>query len=97
MVLKRLLGLVFAGTLVFGVAAADVVVRIAPPRVVVEKRGRAPGPGYVWIQGHHNWNGQGYEWAQGKWDRPPQPHSRWVAHRWTHQRNGWVLVDGHWR
>ena len=33
MVLKRLIGLVFAGALVFSAVAADVVVRIAPPRL----------------------------------------------------------------
>ena len=29
----------------------EVVVRVHPPREIVEKRGVAPGPGYVWIGG----------------------------------------------
>jgi hypothetical protein len=42
MVLKRLIGLVFAGALAFSAVAADIVVKIAPPRIVVEKRPPAP-------------------------------------------------------
>jgi hypothetical protein len=39
---NRLIGLMFAGALAFSAAAADVVVRIAPPRVVIERRPPAP-------------------------------------------------------
>ena len=35
MVLKRVIGLVFAGGLAFSAMAAEVVVRIAPPRVLM--------------------------------------------------------------
>lgn len=35
----------------------------------------APGPGYVWKQGHWNWNGYRNVWVAGYWalrgDRPP--------------------------
>jgi len=44
MVSKRLIGLVFAGALALSPLAAEVVVRIAPPHVVVEDRGRPPSP-----------------------------------------------------
>ena len=44
MALKRLIGLVFAGGLIFSAAAADFVIRIAPPRVVAQRRDRATGP-----------------------------------------------------
>ena len=97
MVFKRLIGLVFAGALAFSATAADVVIRIAPPRLVVQKRGRPPARNYQWVQGYHNWNGQGYVWVPGRWEQPPQPRSRWVAHRYVHQNGGWVLVQGHWR
>ena len=98
MVLKRVIGLIFAGGLIFSAAAADFVIRIAPPRVQVQKRDRAPGPGYVWIQGYQSWDGRGYAWVPGRWEQPPRPRGRWVAHHWVRQRGGgWVLVDGHWR
>jgi hypothetical protein len=94
---KRVIGLVFAGALAFSAAAADVVVRIAPPRVVVEKHSSPPSRGHVWVSGYQRWDGNAYVWTPGRWEQPPQPHSRWVAHRWVRQKRGWVLVEGHWR
>ena len=97
MMFKRLIGLVFAGALVFSAAAADFFVTIKPPRQMSQRRDRAPGPGYVWVQGYQSWNGRGYEWVPGRWEQPPRQRARWVAHRWTHQKSGWVMVQGHWR
>jgi hypothetical protein len=87
MVLKRVIGLVFAGALAFSAVAADIVIRLAPP----------PSRNHVWIQGYHNWDGQRYVWVQGRWEQPPRPGARWVAHRYVHQKGGYVLVEGHWR
>jgi hypothetical protein len=95
MVLKRLIGLAFAGALAFSAAAADI--RIAPPRAVVERRAPSPGPNYVWVGGYQRWDGNAYAWSPGSWQRPPRPHARWVAHRWAHHKDGWVLAEGHWR
>jgi hypothetical protein len=75
----------------------EVVVRVHPPREVIEKRVVAPGPGYVWIGGYHRWDGNAYIWVPGRWDRPPHEHAVWVRHRWVHRNGGWVLVEGHWR
>jgi hypothetical protein len=97
MVLKRLIGLAFVGALAFSAASAEVVVRIAPPRVVVQKRDHSPGRGYMWVQGYQNWDGEHYVWVPGRWEQPPRANARWVKHRWNHQRNGWVMVEGHWR
>jgi hypothetical protein len=97
MVLKRLIGLVFAGALAFSAAAADIVIRIGPPRMVVQRRGPPPSRNHVWVQGYQNWDGQSHVWVAGRWEQRPQPRARWVAHRWVHQRGGWVLVEGHWR
>ncbi|MFC5863107.1 hypothetical protein ACFPT7_12445 [Acidicapsa dinghuensis] len=76
---------------------AQVVVRVGPPAPIVERRPVAPGPGFVWIDGYHRWDGARYVWVPGRWDRPPRPHARWVPHRWEHRHDGWVLVEGHWR
>ena len=97
MLLKRLLGLVFAGALAFSATAASVVIRIAPPRAVYQRRGRAPSRQHVWVSGYQRWDGNAYSWNAGRWEQRPQRNSRWVSHRWVHQRNGYVLVDGHWR
>jgi hypothetical protein len=77
--------------------AADVVVRIAPPRAVVEHRSVAPSRRHVWVGGYHRWNGNAYAWSTGHWELPPRPHARWVAPRWNHHRNGWTFVEGRWR
>ena len=94
---KRILTLLLAATLLPAAAFAQVVVRVAPPAPIVETRGPAPGPEYVWVDGYHRWDGGRYVWTRGRWDRPPHPHAHWVAHRWVHRRGGYVLVEGHWR
>jgi hypothetical protein len=97
MLLKRLIvGSVFAGALAF-TAAAEVVVRIGPPHAVYERRTLRPSRNHEWVSGYHRWDGNAYAWSPGRWEQPPRRHAHWVAHRWVHQRNGWVLVDGRWR
>ncbi|MBZ5624971.1 MAG: hypothetical protein LAQ69_40660 [Acidobacteriia bacterium] len=93
---NRLIGLVFAGALAFSAAAADIVVRIAPPRVVVEKRAPRPSREHVWVSGYQRWDGNAYAWSQGRWEQPPRHRAHWVAHHWVRRHGGWVLVEGHW-
>ena len=76
---------------------AQVVVRIGPPAPIVERRPPPPERGFVWIDGYHRWDGAHYVWVPGRWDRPPHPGGHWVAHRWVHRHDGWVLEEGHWR
>jgi len=97
MISKRLIGLVFVGALAFSATAADVVIRVAPPRFVVEKRPPPPSRNHVWISGYQRWDGNAYVWTPGRWEMPPRPGARWVAHHYVHQRDGWVLVEGRWR
>jgi hypothetical protein len=81
-----------------GVASAqNVVVRVRPPRDVVERRIAAPGRGYVWIPGYQRWTGNTYAWVPGRWEQPPRAHARWVPYRWERRGHDWVLRDGHWR
>ena len=75
----------------------EVVVKVHPPRRVVETRGAAPERGYVWTSGYHRWDGHAYVWTAGRWQRPPHEHAVWVSHHWVHRHGGWVLVEGHWR
>ena len=97
MLKKILIGSVFAGVLAVSPLAAEVFVRIGPPRAVVETRGPMPGRGYVWIKGYHNWEGNRHVWVPGHWVMPPRSRARWVEHRWVRRRGGYVLVEGHWR
>ena len=83
--------------LTIGAMGAEIFVKIAPPRPVVEERVVSPGPGYVWVKGYHRWDGNAYVWVPGEWRRPPRERARWVDHRWEHRRDGYVFVEGHWR
>src|SRR5580765_8359891 len=71
-------------------ASADVVVRVAPPRPVPERRVPAPGRGYIWTPGYHRWDGRAYVWAPGAWVMPPHPRAHWVPARWVHRHHEWV-------
>jgi hypothetical protein len=73
--------------------AAEVFSSIAPPRVVVETRGRAPSREQVWINGYQRWDRNAYHWEAGRWERPPRPLAHWVQHRWGHHPG---VVEGHW-
>ncbi len=97
MVFKRLIGLIFAGALAFSAGAADIVVRVRPPHVVVEKRPAPPSRGHVWVSGYHRWEGNAYVWTPGRWEQPPRARAHWVAHHWVRRNGGWVLVEGHWQ
>jgi hypothetical protein len=77
--------------------AADVVVRVGPPRAIVEHRPARPGPRYVWIAGYHRWDGRAYVWEPGRWELPPREHAVWVAPRWDHRHDGYYFREGHWR
>ena len=78
-------------------ARGRVYVAVGPPARVVEARGIAPGPGYVWVEGYHRWTGREYVWVPGRWDRAPRPRAVWVPGHWAQDRHGYYWVDGHWR
>ena len=94
---KRLIGIVFAGALVFSAAAADVVIRLRPPVAIVEHHGTPPSRDHVWVNGYHRWDGNAYVWEPGRWELPPREHAVWVAPRWQHRHDGYVFVEGRWR
>jgi hypothetical protein len=80
-----------------GVQAADIVVKIAPPRAVVEHREARPSPQHVWIAGYHRWDGNNYAWEKGRWEVPPRANAVWIAPRWTHRKDGYVFAEGRWK
>jgi hypothetical protein len=89
---------IFALALGLGAAqAAEVVVKVAPPKARVEHRGARPSRDHVWVGGYHKWDGKAYVWEPGRWEAPPRAHAVWVAPRWQHRHDGWVFVEGHWR
>jgi len=79
-------------------AAADVIVRVAPPPPRAE---HVPPPrhGYVWVPGHWDWNGRRHVWVHGTWLRERHGYSyhepAWVEHdgRWSMERGRWERGD----
>ena len=96
MIRKALMICAMGGMLAAG-AMADVVVRIAPPRPRVERRGRPPGRGYIWTPGYQRWDGRVYVWSPGQWVQPPRRNARWVPAHWVKRHHEWMFVEGHWR
>ena len=95
---KIFLSTLFALAVGIGAAqAADIVVKVAPPRAVVEHREARPSKNHVWVAGYHRWDGKGYVWEKGRWEVPPKPHATWVAPQWHHRKDGYVFAEGHWR
>ena len=74
-----------------------VYIQRQPPVARVEVIPVAPGRGFVWISGYWGWRNADFEWFPGRWERPIEGRREWVPHRWAHDRNGWYLIEGHWR
>jgi WXXGXW repeat (2 copies) len=68
-----------------------------PPPVAVGVVGAAPGPGYVWVEGYHVYQGGRYVWTPGRWERPPHAGAKWVKPEWRHEGKGWRFHEGHWK
>ena len=96
--MKKIAMAVLLGLALFPAASnAQVVIRIGPPPVVVERPGPPPERGFVWIRGYQRWDGGRYVWVPGHYERPPHPGARWVDHKYVHRNGGWVFQEGHWR
>jgi hypothetical protein len=83
-------------------ASAQVSIRIGggptpPPAEVVEVVPARPGPEWVWVKGHHKWEGGRYVWVHGEWRRPPRGMREYVPGHWDHDPQGNFWVEGYWR
>ena len=90
-------GLLAVGIGIGMAQAEDVVVKVRPPKAVVEHRSERPSQEHVWIGGYHKWDGHAYAWEPGRWEKPPHAHAVWVAPRWEHRNGGYVFVEGRWK
>ncbi len=98
--LRRLLMLAalagcFAATSL-GASAQSYGPHYGPPPAHYERHGAPPGSGYVWVSGHHRWNGNAYVWVGGGWQRPPQYGYRWYPGYWTPRNGVYIWIGGRW-
>ena len=78
------------------IASAQEYPHYAPPPPVVEQQVLAR-PGYVWIPGHHRWDGHKFWWVYGYWSRPPYYGAEYYPGHWSNHGGGiYVWVNGHW-
>jgi hypothetical protein len=56
-----------------------------------------PFPEAVWVPGYYVWQNNQYTWTPGRWERPPQGRTIWVAPRWEKRDNGYAFIEGYWR
>jgi hypothetical protein len=82
-----------------GIAAAQVVISIAPPPprrevIPVQPYGH---PTWVWRGGYNSWNGQRYIWVPGGYVAPPHRGAIWVSGHYRHTPSGYYWVKGYWR
>jgi hypothetical protein len=73
-----------------------VIVREAPPPVLIERRPAPPSEAYVWIDGYWNWDNQRYSWQAGRYVVPPQADVAWVAPRYDRDAQGYRYTPGTW-
>ena len=97
MKLKWLISAVLAAAVVVPAAAQiSIHFRTGPPATRYERRGDAPGPGYVWVDGYWAQQGRHYQWVEGRWQQPPYENGYWSHPHYDHEREGWRMHEGHW-
>jgi hypothetical protein len=95
--LKWLYGLLFAIALAIPVSSQiSVYIGTPPPVVRYERPLRAPGPGFLWVEGYWEPAGHRYRWAPGHWERPPYEGAHWIHPHYDHYAEGWQFHEGHW-
>ena len=76
----------------------------APPRARYEQRPTRPYRDALWLNGYWHWQDTSWAWTSGRWERPSDPHVRWVNARyqregctWYHRTGcGWRYEPAHW-
>lgn len=70
----------------------------APPEDRSETPPAQPGAQFIWVAGHHSWDGADFQWHTGQWTVPPTGYHTWTVGRWEQSgTNNWVYVEGQWQ
>lgn len=65
----------------------------APPAIRVERYDTRPG--YVWVSGHWDWQGDNWAWVPGHYERERRGY-RYQPARWEQRDGAWISVQGSW-
>jgi hypothetical protein len=86
-----------ASVLLTGLAVAAVANAVStppPPAVDIGYYG-VYRPGYVWVNGHHTWNGSVWVWSPGYY-QAERANQYWVQGYWEPRGSQYVWVNGYW-
>jgi hypothetical protein len=72
-----------------------IIVRWAPPPMLVATPPPLPHPGAVWVGGYWVWNGD-WVWAYGRWVDPPRHGYHWEHPYYENRNSQVVFITGHW-
>jgi len=103
--LNRVVSAIFASALLAGGSAPALAespgplieIRIGstrPPPRVIEVRSSRPSPGFVWVEGAWDWQGD-WVWLPGHWEHAER-NVYWVRPRYTPEYGQWRYAPGHW-
>jgi hypothetical protein len=59
-------------------AGIELIVKLAPPPIVVFDQTACPGDGYIWTPGYYQYGDYGYYWVPGQWVLPPSVGLLWT-------------------
>jgi hypothetical protein len=69
-----------------------------PPQDRSETPPPQPGAEFIWVSGHHSWDGADFQWHKGQWTVPPTGYHTWTVGRWEQTgTSNWVYVEGQWQ
>jgi hypothetical protein len=77
-------------------AGIEVIVKLAPPPIVVFDQPACPGDGYIWTPGYYQYGDYGYYWVPGQWVLPPSPGLLWTPGYWGYASGKYAWHEGYW-
>ena len=77
-------------------AGIQLVVKIAPPPIVVFDQPACPGDGYIWTPGYYQYGDYGYYWVPGQWVLPPSVGLLWTPGYWGYASGRYSWHEGCW-
>jgi len=89
------LALASFSALLFG-CAETILIRTAPPPLMVYEQPFCPGPGYLWVPGYWAYGSSGYYWVPGMWEMAPRVGWMWTPGYWGWSDGSYFWRSGYW-
>ncbi|WP_396267010.1 hypothetical protein [Ideonella sp.] len=79
-------------------AQISVLIKLAPPPLLVYAQPQVPGDDYIWTPGYWTWSAEqnAYFWVPGTWVMAPNKGYLWTPGYWAFERVGYRWHSGYW-